>query len=277
MGETKKKRRPAPAAIFNLVSSGLGFLYVGKIWWAVGTALSILGLLVLVSWTGWIFTPFGWYGVIIVVLAIAIGSIVLAAVFARRAGEMVLRRYQRRYVYIAYFVLVAAAHEAALGNRAEILGYETFRFPSMSMQNTLMHGDMFISDTRKFRRTSPERGELIVFRFPSDPSVKYVKRVLGVPGDVVAMKDGAVIVNDTTLGEPYVDPSNNVETRKWTATYRIPEDSYFVLGDNRDRSNDSRYWGFVPSANVHGSVEFIWFSYDPSEGIRIDRLGRYVN
>lgn len=273
----KKKRRPLVAAALTLIGGGAGFLYVGKPRLALALALAPILLVAIVAWTGSIFTPAGFYLLAFLLLLLWLGSSVLAAVYARRQGEIPLNWYQRWYIYAIWLLVLSAPTNSVLGNRSALFGYDMFRFTSSSMRETLMPGDFFLSNTRKYRNVSPASGELVVFRYPGDPSVKYVKRIVGLPGDTVALKRGEVWVNGKQLAEPYVSPANNVKTAKTEAQFSVPVDSFFVLGDNRDRSNDSRYWGFVPAENLHGSLEFVWFSYDRTRGIRFDRIGMRAN
>ena len=102
----------------------------------------------------------------------------------------------------------------------------------------------------------PKQGDVIVFRFPRDPSRDFVKRAIGLPGDVVAMEDGFVRVNGKTLEEPYL----TVRDTSDLDTVELGEKEYFVLGDNRRGSNDSRNWGPVPEENILGKV---WLVYWP--------------
>jgi len=110
--------------------------------------------------------------------------------------------------------------------------------------------------------SKPKRGAIIVFQFPRDPSKDFVKRVVGLPGEVIEMRDGRVIVDGAVLEEPYLtakDSSNKGE-------FKLGDDEYYVLGDNRSHSNDSRSWGPVPEANLRGKV---WAVYWPVPGIQI--------
>ena len=103
----------------------------------------------------------------------------------------------------------------------------------------------------------PQRGEVVVFRFPRDPSRDFIKRIVAVPGDTVEIRQGKVYVKDKTVNEPYVtmcDPRNQV------CSTRLAEGEYYVLGDNRLESNDSRDWGLVPLDNIIGRA---WISYWP--------------
>ena len=102
----------------------------------------------------------------------------------------------------------------------------------------------------------PTYGDVIVFRWPRDPSQNFVKRIVGLPGDRLWLQDGTVFVNGVPLDEPYVEHRSSESLRRLT----VPEDSYFVLGDNRAQSDDSRHWGPVPRDHVIGKV---WVAYWP--------------
>jgi signal peptidase I len=163
-----------------------------------------------------------------------------------------------------------------LESRATVFGYEPFRLPASSMRETLLPGDHFISNTWKYKSVRPERGELVVFRLPKDPSVKYVKRIIGLGGEVVEVRGPEVLIDGVRLTEPYVTGSNNEGTPLGNGKFQVPANSYFVLGDNRDNSYDSRHWGPVSLDHLHGSVEFIWFSYHAKSRFRMDRIGKWI-
>lgn len=113
----------------------------------------------------------------------------------------------------------------------------------------------------------------MVFIYPKDNSTIYVKRVMGLPGDTLRIQNGQVYVNDILLEEPYINPENrqgSPVTNSFDGVFEVPTGEYFMLGDNRNNSSDSRVWGTVPAANLYGSVEYIWMSYD-SDGIRLQR------
>ena len=93
----------------------------------------------------------------------------------------------------------------------------------------------------------------MVFWFPDDPSKSYIKRVVGLPGDTVELRDGAVFINGTSLNETYLDPKENLSTRSLAPVYVKPN-YYFVMGDNRDNSSDSRAWGLVPKKYIYGKA-----------------------
>ena len=182
---------------------------------------------------------------------------------------------------------------------------QPFRIPSASMAPTLRVGDFLLVDKQSFApsgvldrlllpSTRVERGDLVVFHYPVDPTLHLVKRVVGLPGERLRMRGGHLLVNGRLLGEPYAfysptrpngfrddfpslleaDPS--VDLRWWIELRRsirdgdvtVPEGEYFVLGDNRNDSEDSRYWGFVPRNAIVGRPLLVYFSLPPEENAR---------
>lgn len=115
------------------------------------------------------------------------------------------------------------------------------KVPSGSMENTIMTDDRVIGSRLTYRFTDPARGDIAIFRFPDDESIYYVKRIIGLPGDTVDILEGKVYVNgsETPLEEPYLKEKMLPEE---AMHFEVPEDSYFMMGDNRNRSYDARYW-----------------------------------
>ncbi len=99
--------------------------------------------------------------------------------------------------------------------------------------------------------SSLQRGDIILFYYPKDESKTYIKRVIGLPGEVVEVREGQVLINGQAIEEPYVLPQNNL-SKFSELPKQVPPDSYYVMGDNRDNSSDSRYWGTVPRKLVYG-------------------------
>jgi signal peptidase I len=100
-----------------------------------------------------------------------------------------------------------------------------------------------------------ERGDIVVFWFPNDPDKSYVKRVIGLPGETVELRNGKVFINGAELNEDYIDVEHNQSLPSWPPR-KVEEHHYFVMGDNRDNSSDSRYWGLVPEKYIYGKAFF---------------------
>jgi len=129
------------------------------------------------------------------------------------------------------------------------------RVESISMQPNLYAGDFVIVNKLAYKLGTPARGDIIVFRYPPDPTqVPYIKRVIGLPGDNVHIADGKVYVNNEVIPEPYLSVVTN-RGGDWT----VPANSLFVMGDNRNNSSDSRSWGMVPMENVIGKALLIYW------------------
>src|SRR5688500_18522850 len=149
---------------------------------------------------------------------------------------------------LAIAIGLAAAARAAL---------HIYSIPSRSMAPTLEVGDQIV--VTRYLRSEPERGHVIVFHSPADGQELMVKRVIGVPGDLLDARLGHVRIGGHTLAEPYV---LRTAATGAIASQVIPADSYYVLGDNRDDSIDSRSWGVVPRASVVGRARMILWSSD---------------
>jgi len=140
--------------------------------------------------------------------------------------------------------------------RLRVAGYKLFRIPSRSMQPTMRQNDAFVVSAWPYRTADPMPGDVVVFQYPLDRSVDFVKRVIAGGGSAVEIVDGVTMVNGKPVDEPYVDPRNNLkEYSRRMALVRVPANAFFVMGDNRDNSTDSRFWGVVPRSHILGKVD----------------------
>jgi signal peptidase I len=207
------------------------------------------------------------------------------------------------------------------------MGVEAFKIPTSSMEHTLLVGDFLLvnkavygaripgTDIHLPALEEPERGDVIVFNPPHEPEKNYVKRVVGVPGDTLEMRNKVLYVNGRRLDEhyaQYIDRDGDAvhqamtwqrgylvaspAARRYRSSWRyhpsrdtwgpihVPKESYFVLGDNRDNSEDSRYWGFVERDAIRGRPWIVYYSFDRTEGdplpwinaVRWDRVGSVI-
>jgi signal peptidase I len=176
---------------------------------------------------------------------------------------------------------------------------EAFKIPTSSMEGTLLVGDFLLVNKAVYGAEipgtgirlpaldDPGRGDVVVFTPPHEPRKNYVKRLVGLPGDTLEMREKSLVINGLTLDEPYaryIDLRGDARhpNMRWQASHLIagpgdyhpsrdtwgplvvPRGSYFVLGDNRDNSEDSRYWGFVPRESIRGRPWFVYYSFDPN-------------
>ena len=135
---------------------------------------------------------------------------------------------------------------------------EAFYIPSGSMEPTLQVGDRILVNKFIYRFRDIQHQDLVVFKYPLDPDRDFIKRVIGIGGDNIQIEDGMVLVNEEPLDENYL------ENRAYNdyGPVAVPEDHFFVLGDNRNNSEDSRYWGFVPRKNMVGEAFVIYWPLD---------------
>ncbi len=132
--------------------------------------------------------------------------------------------------------------------------YQPVKVEGTSMLPELVDQERIFVNKFVYRIGSIERGDIVVFWYPLDPTKSYIKRIVGLPGDVVEVNRGTVIVNDEVLDEIYVPP-NYFDRRSYKST-QVEPGHYYVLGDHRNQSNDSRMWGLVPEQNIYGKAVF---------------------
>jgi signal peptidase I len=180
-----------------------------------------------------------------------------------------------------YFESIVIAVILALFVRTWVV--QAFKIPTGSMENNLLIGDHLLVNKFVFGPTGSSversvlpvrdvrRRDVIVFKYPDQPERDFIKRVIGLPGETLELRAKKVYVNGQPLDEPYVhflEPASNAQevtsfdVRERYGPVRVPEGHYFVMGDNRDNSQDSRYWGFLPAHYVKGLALMIYWSYE---------------
>ena len=212
-------------------------------------------------------------------------------------GIATLVEYSRSFFPVLVFVLLIRSFV-----------FEPFRIPSGSMKPTLLVGDFIfvkkysyglrlpVTETKIVETGAPERGDVVVFRLPSNPSVNYIKRVIGLPGDTVSYERQRLTINGVTMdlrasdrrfdgvpvytedldGRVHETLIHDPGYSKQDGLYVIPEGQYFVMGDNRDRSKDSRYIGAIPEKYLVGEAVRIWMHFKPWEMPDWNRIGTKI-
>ena len=194
---------------------------------------------------------------------------------------------------------------------------EPFRIPSGSMIPTLMVGDFILVNkyaygirlpvvhTKLVDLGEPKRGDVVVFRYPRNPDLDYIKRVVGLPGDHISYRNKRLVINGEVIPKKFLRPykaedeyfseedmvfveklgavehlvlNNKARTRSAGGEYVVPDGHYFVMGDNRDNSNDSRFWGFVPEENLVGRAMVIWMHWNfTRKRVGFERIGTVIH
>ncbi|HEU5322024.1 MAG TPA: signal peptidase I [Methylomirabilota bacterium] len=212
-------------------------------------------------------------------------------------ADRVAAARKRKSVVREYAEAIAIAILLALVIRTLIV--QAFTIPSGSMMDTLLVGDYIlvnkflygpelpVTDYRLPGLRQPQRGDIIVFKYPQDEKRDFIKRIVATPGEQVFIRGQQVYVNGTLLTEPYVKQADSPLAPLGQPAFcgyaygceptTVPADSYFVMGDNRDNSQDSRYWGFVKRDKIKGKAFLIYWSWDSDRHwLRWWRLGRYI-
>jgi signal peptidase I len=286
-----RRRRPWLAALLSFFAPGAGQLYNGR----PQVAAALFALFVLLN-LGFFFGMPHFHPdlpVLGMCVALAAGLLVLqiaaavhAFIHARRVVPVPLVPYQRGWVYAAMLIALPALNAATAPP-----WIKSFQTPSASNVPTLLVGDRFFVELGYYRAHAPQRGDVAVFKLPTDNRTYYVKRIVGLPGDTVQMRDGVLYINGEAVSrqptEDYLLQSEGstismhqyVETLPGGATYRIvkigdhgpldntpaytvPDGHYFALGDNRDNSLDSRVmsrFGYIPAATLAGRAYVVYW------------------
>lgn len=305
MSDEAKTPRPRrtqtlATALLSLWSPGLGHVYLGAWRRALVIAASILLALAAI---GWLFTsparPRLTIGLGLGIYACLLAAATLDAVrTARRTGGPTADA-RRRWLLCVLFYLGLTGLGALEATAIRAFWAQAFRVPTGSMEPTLLVGDCFFVDKRAYRRREPRRGEVVVFRHPRDPRQTYVERLVGLPGDSVEVRDNVLTVNgvrftsdllpgaeaqpsnvrgpvrrETLGGQAYLVLDIPTRPRRDLPAVRVPEGLYLVLGDNRNNSADSRFWGGVTRDALIGPVTHVYYSHDQETGrIRWRRVG----
>ena len=166
-----------------------------------------------------------------------------------------------------------------------------FKIPSESMVKTLLVGDHLLASkfsygikipfthTYIYKGEDPVKGDIIIFEYPNDPSVDYIKRIVGTPGDTIEVRNKQLFRNGEPVKESFIrftEPDRIQPVRDNFGPVTVPADKYFVMGDNRDNSMDSRFWGFVDRSAIRAKAWRIYWSWGGLGDIRLDRIGKAV-
>jgi signal peptidase I len=183
-----------------------------------------------------------------------------------------------------YFESICIAVILALFVRTFVV--QAFKIPTGSMENNLLIGDHLLVNKFVYAPTTTRleemllpidpirRGDIVVFKYPEDPERDFIKRVIGLPGETIEVKNKKVHIDGQALDEPYVqylippdeEGASELDVRMQYGPVTVPEGHYFMMGDNRDNSQDSRYWGFLPRDYVKGKALFVYFSFGEGGG-----------
>lgn len=287
------RRLPILAALMSAALPGFGQLYNGHvnraIWIFIIFSLMVIPAPAVIA----LFLPPALTVAMIgLSLAVTIGvwlyGIVDAWRSARRLSAYSVKPWQTTGAYVLIFILCNLIILPLVVRYIQKNLVQAYSIPSASMSPTVQRGD-YIFANKSYNCIglcrSVKHGDIALFVYPNNRNWTYIKRIIGMPGDVVAAKDGVVSINGTSLVKAGIDSSNTIvesyKDRSWSVsaegviedfTETVQPGFVFVMGDNRTKSNDSRVFGQVPLADVVGRARQVWFSYG-EDGINWSRLG----
>lgn len=287
------RRLPILAAIMSAALPGFGQLYNGQvnkaIWIFILFSLMVIPVPAVIA----LFLPPAFTVVMIglsllITIAVWLYGIIDAWRAARDLSAYSLKPWQTTGAYVLVFILCNLIVLPLVLRYVQKNLVQAYSIPSASMSPTVQRGD-YIFANKSYNCAvlcrSVKHGDVALFVYPNNRNWTYIKRIIGMPGDLVTAKDGVVSINGTSLGKPANNASNTIvesyKGRSWSVSAEgvIPDFSetvqdgfVFVMGDNRTKSKDSRVFGQVPLADVVGRARQVWFSFDDN-GINWGRLG----
>jgi signal peptidase I len=282
----EKPRKAWLAGLLSFLTIGLGQLYAGKLKRALFLYFIVQGLIGAIVLAVLVILPMPILILcsILIALSFFLYNIIDAVLVAKRAKEYQLKLYNRWYFYLLFWILATFVVQPIVTTSVKPNLVQAFKIPSGSMLPTIYVGDYILAKTNFFIKNNINHGDIIIFEWPKDKSKNFIMRAIALGGDEIKIVDKKVYINGSAIDEPYViheDPNvyltGDYKLRDNFGPVRVPDDSIFVLGDNRDRSNDSRFWGFVKQSSIIGRACSIYWSWDKSEmSIRWDRLGKTI-
>lgn len=151
--------------------------------------------------------------------------------------------------FVVFFAIISIIYLFAI---------QPHKVSGCSMCDTFQNNDFILTDKVSYHFSPPKRGDIVVFKYPRDPSIDFIKRIIAIPGDKIKISDSEVILNGVTLKEPYISdkPTHSSDFLREDQEYTVPEGNFIVLGDNRTGSSDSRTWGELPQDLIIGKAFF---------------------
>jgi len=307
-----RERKPLFAVALSFLLTGLGQVYNGKLrkgilFFLASFILPFLFFQLSVLWPGQILIVF-----LALSLAVSLGIFIWAARDAWKQAKRVeknyrLKVYNRLTIYVLLIIVLNLFTSGLMVNWRKICFFALpYRMQTGSMAPALLPGDWIIVDKRidhASKNLGLKRGELVVFKYPRNKNMYFIKRVIGLPGDKIELRGMELFVNGkrwTVQGVPQLEGRGDENIKNGTIAFyekgdsgtygvfylqgaaredfsvSVPEGCCFVLGDNRDISADSRHWGCVPLIDIVSKARLVYFSINPEGGVRWGRIGKVL-
>jgi signal peptidase I len=290
-----KIMKPLISFILSILVPGLGQVYNSQLKKGIIIYSSFLFLeFIIIPVFRLQFTFSGIMLCLVLFISIYIYAIADSIYFSIVSNKQKIFSYNKWFIYLLAIIFNISIH--TIFELSDYWGVEPYSIPTSAMEPTLLHGDYIIADLTAYDSKTPEPGDIIIFQYPLNPELDYIKRCIAVGGQTLEIIDKKVFVNGVRFadssfvkfidrriltkeeGNKFFKTYNNLGSRDNFGPILIPEGHYFVMGDSRDNSADSRVWGFVPEQNLKGKALFIYFSWDKSaqsfsKKIRSKRMG----
>ncbi len=278
-------RKPWTAVVLTLLMPGLGQVYNGQFRKGCLFALFSTGFGLAIT----LFSLKLSFALLALFFLITILILILAIVDGIKTARTLKynfqpKKYNRPIVYTAIYLIIGLGGDLAGSAYIKHAQVRAYKIPSGSMLTTLNVGDRILLDKTV---DAINRGDIVVFEFPPDVDKdiprEFIKRVIGMPGDKIEIRDKQLLVNDRLVVEDYAVHQDaktipaEASPRDNMAPLRVPDGMYFTMGDNRDYSYDSRFWGFVAEEKVSGRAAKIYWSWDSKNAeVRWERIGQEI-
>lgn len=270
------------AAFLTFLMLGLGQISCGKI--KRGIFIYIAGILLMPMALIILTKPIPPFNILISAV-LFVGLFLFAIVDAIRIARNPENTLRMKPI-IGYILLVAIWQADSRIVKPIVAGavkqdfIQAYKIPSGDMQPTLLIGDQILVDKHIYQTNEPRRGDIVIFPYPVNPKQDFIKRIVAIGGDTIEIKEKKVYLNGNLLSEPYVVykdshiVSADQHPRDFFGPVVVPEDSVFTMGDNRDNSHDSRFWGFVKQDTIKAKIINLYWSWDKeAEEVRWGRIG----
>jgi signal peptidase I len=257
---SRRPRRLHPALAFLAAWFGFGYLYVGRMGYAIVFLAAPWLFLFVAGLSRVLLHPVAWYSTLPLLVAILLVPAVHPVALAWSRPYVPPKRYNRWWWYVVWSLGTVVVALLVASYRGAMFGYDHYYIPASSMAPTLQAGDRIAVDTWRYRDSAPAFGDIVICDFGD--GTLLTKRVVGLPGDIIELRGWRLVRNGAPVDEPYLSPEQGLRAPD-IGPLTLGADEFFVVGDNRGNSNDSRYRGPLASEQVSGRVEFIYFSSSP--------------
>ena len=280
-------RKPWIAGLLTFFSIGLGHVYAGEakrgIFLFLGQGILFLIFFILSSLL--IASP---TVILILFIGCSVGYFIFCLlnsikVAQQNKAEYQLKKYNRWYVYLAYWVVASLIIQPIVTTGFKEYIIQAYKIQAGSMLPTLKIGDMILVNKNIYKFQTPKRGDVVVFEFPKDPSEDYIKRIIAVGGDTVEIRNKILYLNGIQQKEiSVINTSDTIfssakSPRDNFGPITVSQNAIFLLGDNRDNSFDSRFWGTVNENKIKGKAICLYWSWDgKNSSIRWNRIGKTI-